>query len=56
MGIFREHLEGPCLGVDDICSSPEGGAIKVRRRIEDHLRKCSPETIFEVARELGIKI
>ena len=53
---FRIHLEGPCLGVDDICESSEGGPVKVRRRIEDYLRKSEPELIFRIARELRVKI
>ena len=29
---------------------------KIRRRVEDRLRKSDPETILRVARELGVKI
>lgn len=29
---------------------------KVRRRIEDYLRKCTPEEIVRIARSLKIKV
>ena len=31
-------------------------SVKVRRRVEDFLRKCSDEVIMDIAKQLGVKL
>ena len=48
-------LSGVDKTIEEVVSSPENKRRKIRRRVEDYLRKCPPEELGLVVAICGIK-